>query len=565
MKRLLFFFFALYATLMPVNPLQAQQVQSSSYRLLLQQRGEIYFRFLFTGKAQLQKLNRFLSVDKISGDTAYAYAHAAGFAHFLKEHIAWTLLTPPSQRLSREKLSPPPFKSSNTWDYYPSYQQYLSLMQDFQKLHPDLCQIVSIGTSAEGRKLLFAHIGHQDSKQDSLPQFMYTSTMHGDETTGYILMLHLIDYMLTNYGKIPAVTALIDSVDIWINPLANPDGTYASGDSSVYGSTRFNAHHIDLNRNYPDPRAGDHPDGNDWQPETVAFMHFAKTHHFVLSCNLHTGSEVANYPWDTWFQRTADDAWWRKVCRQYADTVHAHAPAGFFTDLNDGITDGYDWYSITGGRQDYMNYFQYDREFTLELSSTKLPAPGSLPSYWEYHYRSLLQYMHQVLRGLRGTVTDSLSGKPVKAEIFVLQHDTMHSQVYSDSLTGMYFRPLLSGTYDLRFSAPGYYDKTIKNVQIGSGKPTVLSVRLSGENASGILSHNMAGYKIYPNPAENEISSSAFSLNSQALVMSLSGKVLLSQPVGKGESVDISNLPRGGYLLKVISGDRIIYQKFIKQ
>jgi carboxypeptidase D len=33
------------------------------------------------------------------------------------------------------------------------------------------------------------------------PEFMYTSTMHGDETVGYVLMLRLIDYLLTNYGN----------------------------------------------------------------------------------------------------------------------------------------------------------------------------------------------------------------------------------------------------------------------------------------------------------------------------------------------------------------------------
>jgi len=31
--------------------------------------------------------------------------------------------------------------------------------------------------------------------------------------------------------------------------------------------------------------------------------------------------------------------------------------SGYLTDYNDGITNGYAWYSISGGRQDYMNYF----------------------------------------------------------------------------------------------------------------------------------------------------------------------------------------------------------------
>ncbi len=51
---------------------------------------------------------------------------------------------------------------------------------------------------------------------------MYSATMHGDETTGYILMLRLIDYLLSNYGADPQVTNILDNMEVWIYPLANP-------------------------------------------------------------------------------------------------------------------------------------------------------------------------------------------------------------------------------------------------------------------------------------------------------------------------------------------------------
>lgn len=563
MKRLLFLLFLVGS--IGFLPLKAQQIRPPKYERYLQKRGEVYFKFLSTDRQQIRQLGHFISLDNVKSDSVFAYASAKGFIRFLQTGIPYTLLTPPSELLSKQRLLPGTFKNSHAWDYYPSYNQYVSLMQGFQKSYPKLCKIVSIGKSVDDRDLLFAHIGRLNDTLHSAPEFMYTSTMHGDETTGYILMLHLIDYLLSNYGVKPEVTALIDSVDIWINPLANPDGTYAGGNASVYGATRFNANYVDLNRNYPDPEDGQHPDGNVWQPETKAFMNFAGTHHFVLSCNMHTGSEVANYPWDTWSVRSADDTWWQDVCRQYADTVHAYAPAGYLTALNNGITNGYDWYSISGGRQDYMNYFQHDREFTLELSDTKMPDPATMPQFWEDNYRSLLDYMHQVLEGLRGTVTDNISGRPLKAEIFVVNHDVNNSQVYSDSISGIYFRPVYAGAYDFRFTAAGHRSKVVKNVRIINGKPTVLNVVLVSDSTTGIRQQKIHGVQVYPNPASDKLYCTDFSGNSMAFVVDLSGKVILLQKVNSGGALNISMLPRGVYFLKVVSGDKTVLRKFVKR
>ncbi len=563
MKRLVFLL--LFTGSIGFLPLKAQQTVSSKYNRYIQEHGEVYFKFAFTNRKQLQQLGQFISLDKAHSDTVFAYANAKGFVRFLKIGIRWSLLTPPSERLSRQQLLARTFKSSVEWNYYPSYDQYVSLMQDFQKKYPKLCKIVNIGKSVQGRELLFAHIGHLNDTARRVPEFMYTSTMHGDETTGYILMLHLIDYLLSNYGVKPEITALIDSADIWINPLANPDGTYAGGNASVYGAHRFNANGVDLNRNYPDPKDGQHPDGNAWQPETRAFMNFAESHHFVMSCNLHTGSEVANYPWDTWAVLSADDSWWQEVCREYADTVHAYASAGYFTDLDNGITNGYQWYSISGGRQDYMNYFQYDREFTLELSHIKMPDPDSLPHFWDENYRSLLNYMHQVLDGLRGTVTDSLSGKPIEAEIFTVNHDKNHSQVYTDSVSGYYFRPIFPGTYDFRFSASGYRSKTVKDVLVTNGTPIVLNVTLQPDSSLGIVRQKTSLGLLYPNPANDKLYCSCFSENSTVVVFTLSGEKIITRKVNSGKELDISVLPSGIYFIKIITGNKRLMRKFVKK
>ena len=78
-------------------------------------------------------------------------------------------------------------------------------------------------------------------------------------------------------------------------------------------------------------------------------MNFAESHHFVSSVNTHGGTEVCNYPWDTWATLHADDQWWQYVCHEYADTAQAYSTGGYMTGYDDGITNGYAWYEVNGG------------------------------------------------------------------------------------------------------------------------------------------------------------------------------------------------------------------------
>jgi PKD repeat protein len=389
-----------------------------------------------------------------------------------------------------------PERSVNDWDYYPTYDAYVDMMNQFASDYPDLCELVNIGQTGEGRDLLFIHINNELGVDQDEPEFMYTSSMHGDELTGYVLMLRLIDHLLSNYGSNDRITNLVNDIDIWINPLANPDGTFAGGNNTVYGATRANANGVDLNRNYADPEDGPHPDGYAYQIETLAFMEFAENHHLSMAANFHGGAEVINYPWDTWSQLHADDAWWQYVSREYADTVHAHAPSGYLTDLNNGITNGYAWYTTSGCRQDYMNYFQNCREVTMEISSQKTPNASQLPNFWNYNYRSLLNYMEQSLFGIKGTITDMESGEPIEAKVFVNNHDNNNSWIYSEMPLGDYHRMIKGGNYNVTYSASGYYSKNYPAILIWNRQSTIQNVqleRIEGLNAEFIASSTVVG------------------------------------------------------------------------
>ena len=440
-----------------------------------QENWEVYFQFNIQSPIELQKINSIVSIDKLDQNVVYAYADEKGYNQILDLGYKLEILPHPGD-VENISMSGN-LASIEEWDVYPTYEAYVQMMQQFAANYPNLCRLVDAGTTVQGRNIFFAVISDNVDQHEAEPQFMYSSTMHGDETTGYVLMLRLINHLLTNYDMDAQVTNLVDNLEIWINPNANPDGTYRTGNNSVSGARRYNANSVDLNRNFPDPADGLHPDGNAWQPETIAMMNIAQQNNFSLSANFHGGAEVVNYPWDTWSRTHPDNLWYRFISRRYADTVHANSVSGYLNDLENGITNGYAWYRITGGRQDYYSYFMRGREVTIEISSTKLLSGAQLPAHWNYNKKSFLQYMENALYGIKGIVTDT-SGNPVKAMITVNSHDFDRSEIYSDSLTGGYLRMLSPGTYSLTITADSFYTQTISNVLVSNFNAANLDIQL---------------------------------------------------------------------------------------
>ena len=446
---------------------------------LFEQRGELYFVFAISDRDEIKTLTKIISIDNVKGNLVFAYANKRDFTQFCSLGYTFEILPSPGASHTPYMCENIDRKAVKAWNFYPAYDAYENFMYQFEADFPLICKTYNIGTLASGRKLLAVKISDNVNIRENEPQFLYTSTMHGDELVGYILMLRLIDYLLSNYGIDPRVTRMVDNMEIWINPNANPDGTYKSGNNTVMGATRGNANNIDLNRNYPDPQYGPHPDGNNWQQETIHFMNLADSLDFVMAANIHSGAEVVNYPWDTWPQLHADNNWWFAVSREYADTVHLNSPAGYLNDLNNGITNGYAWYTINGGRQDYMNYFQHCREVTLELSNVKILPETQLEDHWEYNYRSLLNYMEEAMYGLNGIIIDSCTQQPLKAKVFVNNHDFDESHVFSSLPLGNYHRPIYTGIYSVTYSSAGYNSKTYNNIFVAANDTTTINVTLS--------------------------------------------------------------------------------------
>ncbi len=432
---------------------------------------QYYFRFELVDKAELQDLTKIISIDNVKGNWVYAYANDTEWENFRQLGYKAQILPAPSTEFPALMTSSQ--SELRDWDVYPTYDAYVAMMNSFATTYPSLCQVVNVGTTVNGRAILVARISDNVSAEEKEPEILLTSTIHGDETTGWMLMLRLIDTLLSQYPTDSRIANLVNSMEIWIGPNTNPDGTYYGGNSTVASARRYNANGIDLNRNYPNYN-GSLNEGA-IQPETQALMDFANAHNFVFGVNYHGGAEVVNYPWDYTYTLHPDDAWFISSSLVYATNVQADGPSGYFTGISsNGITNGADWYVIAGGRQDWMNYTRNGREVTIECSNTKMPAASTMPSYWTYNYEAMLSYLEQALYGIHGTVED-VYGNPLSATINISGYDNTYSIVETDATHGDFYRYLAPGSYSLTVAVAGYDPQTVP-VTVTAGAATPLNV-----------------------------------------------------------------------------------------
>jgi PKD repeat protein len=420
---------------------------------LMRNRGEYYFTLIVDNPKEILAISEICSVDGTDGRRVVAYANQKEYDRLLQAGFQPELQTPPSLRANVTMWNG---QGTYNWDSYLTYPQYVSMMESFPSMAISgrTCSLFSLGTlsTSNHRQLLGVRINN--GSPEGKPKFLYTSTMHGDEITGMILMLRLINELCTSTDS--QIVELVNNLDIYIMPLTNPDGTYNGGNNTVNNAKRYNGHNIDLNRNYKDYYKGAHPDGNSYEDETIWTMAMGDENLFTMSANYHGGAEVMNYPWDAVYDDHADKNWYEYVCSQYVQIARQTYSSYMSDTYSDGVTNGAEWYIITGSRQDYMNAYAQCREVTVECSTTKTPNASSLPSFWNYNRNSMLAFMEQCLKGVHGFVYDANTDQPIEGvKVTVLDHDSQTSFVTTHA-AGDFHRPIKGGSYTFEFTKDGY-------------------------------------------------------------------------------------------------------------
>jgi hypothetical protein len=352
-----------------------------------------------------------------------------------------------------------------------NYAQMTTALQTIADTYPEIASLYELGQSVQGRTLWGLKITDNPSIEEDEPEIRVCGIHHGNEYMGGELSLLLAQYLTDNYGTNTTVTNLVDTREIWIIPMVNPDGREMG--------TRENAHGVDLNRDYGYMWGG-------WggspapfsQPETQVMRTNALENNFVLSLSYHTSDQKVNYVWNYKHQRVPDNTVVEYLSNQYA------SHNGY------DVVEGYDWYQTMGDTNDFSYGCRGDVDWTIETPNT------NIPQMWSLHREAMFDIIKGADLGLRGIVTDAQTGQPLKATIWV---EEAYWPCFTDPLVGDYHKPLMPGTYHVMIRANGYEQQNF-SVDVESGQPTILNVSLS--RANGYYAYQIAVARFYA-PSDN--------------------------------------------------------------
>ena len=144
------------------------------------------------------------------------------------------------------------------WEGYHTYGEIAADTAAVAAAHPAIVSRFSIGKSYQGRELWAVKISDNVGVDENEPEVLYDGGHHADEHMGVELALRTLHWYADGYGTDARITAIVDSREIWIVFLVNPDGAeydiagrrfhyWRKNRQPTPGSTYIGT---DLNRNY---------------------------------------------------------------------------------------------------------------------------------------------------------------------------------------------------------------------------------------------------------------------------------------------------------------------------
>ena len=230
-------------------------------------------------------------------------------------------------RLNFSLISPERgISAKNDFDpQYHTYDEMLAELRQVAQQYPQLAKLHDVGdtwqkVNGEGNRDLWAMniTGPGDGSQK--PGIVFFGNHHARELVTVEIPLILIKHLLENYGKDPRITELLNTRDVWIVPMVNPDG-HIEAEKGANWRKNMNKNDgnryrgVDFNRNYGHKwntgGSSNSPSSDTYmgkapfsEPETQAVRDFVKSRpNLKIMMSYHSFSNLILWPWGYTKQR----------------------------------------------------------------------------------------------------------------------------------------------------------------------------------------------------------------------------------------------------------------------
>ncbi|KYK38757.1 MAG: hypothetical protein AYK18_06320 [Theionarchaea archaeon DG-70] len=414
-----------------------------------------------------------------------------------------------------------------TFELEPEYYTYPEVVDELPQIesdHSSIAKTFSIGTSYEGRDIPGIKISDNVATNESEPEVFICAMHHAREAATVNVAMYIINYLTDNYGTDPDVTNYVDTREIYIIPIVNPDGKVYDDSGGGYGSGRnwrknrqpcTGGIGTDPNRNYSYQWGGSGSSGSCTSetfrgyepfdaPCTAAVRDFFNAHPDInLLVTYHSYGNLVLWPWGYTYNpiADADDRQVHELLGQGYASYTGYTPQQA-SDLYiaDGTTD--DWsYGTT--QNDAIPCFSW----TVELAGGGFyPSPSILPTMCADNTDGimyLLEYADDPYKVLpqpepleitdpsegetvSGTVAVTCDADPeiVKVEFYI---DSESTPRYTDNTSPF------SWDWDTTGDSDGSHSVTVKGYDSGDGFVDDDTVNVTVDNAGSCLGTVLLG------------------------------------------------------------------------